>query len=190
MEWARSAKFIHVCLLALAESFISWLIEFKRGEIATELREFWLWRGFIIYGVQLGIFSTDPCRASSFGYGGRNGARLLQQQQQQTWGNFLSSGKCEPGFSDEQKIAQILRFISGWVRLKWIMLCDIRFVAFVDSAELENFVSSIIWHEVVESWHHLEVLQLLQKNHKCWICGKQHQQLNSDLNSCPHVKIL
>jgi hypothetical protein len=61
MEWARSAKFIHVCLLALAESFISWLIEFKRGEIATELREFWLWRGFIIYGVQLGIFSTDPC---------------------------------------------------------------------------------------------------------------------------------
>lgn len=109
MEWERSAKFIHVCLLALAESFISWLIEFKCGEIATELREFWLWSGFIIYGVQFGIFSTDPCRASSFGYGERNGARLLQQQQ--TWGNFLSSGKCELGFSDEQKIAQILRLL-------------------------------------------------------------------------------
>jgi hypothetical protein len=39
MEWARSAKFIHIGLLALAESFISCLIEFKRGEIATELRE-------------------------------------------------------------------------------------------------------------------------------------------------------
>jgi hypothetical protein len=107
MEWARSAKFIHVCLLARGESFIIWLIESKRGEIPTELREFWLWRGFIIYGVQLGTFSTDPCRASSFGYGGRNDARLLQQQQ--TWANFLSSGKCEAGFSDEQKIAQILR---------------------------------------------------------------------------------
>lgn len=121
MEWARSAKFIHVCLLALAESFISWLIEFKRGEIATELREFWLWRGFIIYGVRLGIFSTDPCIASSFGYGERNGARLLQQQQQ-TWGNFLSSGKCEPGFSDEQKTAQILRLLV--VELDWNESCN------------------------------------------------------------------
>lgn len=112
---------IHSCLLActcwILHQLVDWIqARRNRNRVAWILvveRIHHLWS-------TVGDFQYWSVWASAFGYGGRNGARLLQQQQQ-TWGNFLSSGKCEPGFSDEQKIAQILRLLV--VEFDWNESC-------------------------------------------------------------------